>query len=42
MSFVIPTYISLKSSEIKRLKAEEEQVEEEQDSSSSENYLTYA
>lgn len=47
-SFAIPTYISLKNSEIERLKAEEEEEEEENEessessSSSSSSYLTYS
>lgn len=42
MTFVIPTYISLKNSEIERLKAQEDEEEEEENSTSTENYLTYA
>lgn len=45
-SFAIPTYISLKNSEIERLKAEEEEEENEESSESSSSeemsYLTYS
>ena len=43
-SFAIPTYISLKNSEIERLKAEEEEEvkEEESESSTSSAYLSYS
>ncbi len=43
-TFAIPTYISLKNSEIERLKAEEENEDENEnsDSSSSEEYLSYS
>ena len=45
-SFAIPTYISLKNSEIERLKAEEEEEENEESSesssSSTSSYLTYS
>ena len=43
-SFAIPTYISLKNSEIERLKAEEEEEgneEENNESSSSSAYISY-
>ena len=42
-TFAIPTYISLKNSEIERLKAEEENEDEDEnsESSSSEEYLSY-
>ena len=42
-TFAIPTYISLKNSEIERLKAEEENEDENEnsESSSSEEYLSY-
>jgi len=42
-SFAIPTYISLKNSEIERLKAEEKEEESnDDDSSNSESYLSYS
>ena len=43
-TFAIPTYISLKNSEIERLKAQEENEEDSDssDSSSSAEYLSYS
>ena len=40
-SFAIPTYISLKNSEIERLKAEEKEENDSSEPSESSSYLTY-
>ena len=41
-TFAVPTYISLKNSEIERLKAEEEESSESEETSDSSSLLSYS